>query len=136
MLKGGFLDSSRAARRAHARAERRKFVAGSVRTVSVVVRDLRGSALDVTLLLALPLVYAAAAYLVVSLPARWVTRRTPFTGTSFLWFSGAVVISIIGLVRALQNAPPVAPVRPKFAKAMFAVSWAAALLMTLGDLSR
>jgi hypothetical protein len=136
MLKGGFLDSSRAARRAHARAERRKWVTGSVRTISAVARDLVGSAYDVTLLLVLPLVYVAAAYLVVSLPVRWVTRRTPFTGTSFLWLCGALVVSIVGIARALQNAPPVAPVRPKFAKTMFAVSWAAALLMTLGDLSR
>jgi hypothetical protein len=40
----------------------------------------------------------------------------------------------VGIVRALQNSPPIAPVRPQFAKVMLALGWISSLLFTIGDL--
>jgi hypothetical protein len=50
-------------------------------------------------------------------------------------FAAAVAITAVGVSRALRDAPPVAPVRPRFAKAMLGLSWVAALLCTIGDLA-
>ena len=131
--RGGFLDSSRAAHRASVRAERRKAVVHVFRNLGHLVADLWGTAVDVVLLLGLPLLYVASAFAVLDKPIRWVRGREPFTGLGFLVFAGAVAISLVGLSRVMRDAPPIAPVRPKFARWMFAANWIAALVFTLGD---
>ena len=52
-----------------------------------------------------------------------------------LVFLAALGVSLLGLSRLLRSALPVAPVRPKFARAMLLATWAAALLLTLADLA-
>ena len=131
----GLLGSSKAARRASLRAERMKAVGHFVRVIRGLVNGLVGSVLQVALLCALPFVYLAAAYLALDLPARYLAHRGAWGGWGLLIFSISVVISFIGLGRAVQNSDPVAPVRPRFAKAMFGLSWLAALLLTIGDLA-
>lgn len=133
--KGGFLDSSRAVHRASVRAERKKAVGNVFRGVSGLVVDLWGTVVDQVLLLVWPLACVASAYVVLDKPVRWIRGREPFDGAGFLLFAGAVAISLIGLSRVLRRAQPIAPVRPQFAQRMFAASWIAALLFTLGDLS-
>jgi hypothetical protein len=75
-----------------------------------------------------------SAYLALDLPARWIAHRDAWGGRGVIIFLAALVVGLIGVARAVQNAAPIAPVRPQFAKAMLAVSWVAALLMTIGDL--
>lgn len=130
----GLLESSRAARRASLRAERLKAVAHFARAIKGLVRGLFAVLVDLFLLWTLPLLYLAAAYLALDLPARWLTHREAGGGWGVLAFIGALAIGLVGISRAVQNAAPIAPVRPQFAKAMFALSWVAALLFTLGDL--
>lgn len=129
------LGSSKAARRANVRAERVKALAHFVRWVRTLVFGLVAAVFELLLLCALPFVYLAAAYLVVDLPIRWLAHRGAYGGWGAIAFVVALVISFVGLGRAIQGSEPVAPVRPRFAKAMFGLSWVAALLLTIGDLA-
>ncbi|MCA1828450.1 MAG: hypothetical protein ABR567_12170 [Myxococcales bacterium] len=131
----GLLGSSKAARRANLRAERWKALGHTVRGVRALFTGLFGAVFELVLLCVLPLAYLAAAYFAVDLPARWLAHRGAWGGWGLLIFSISLVISIVGLGRAMQNSEPVAPVRPQFAKAMFRLSWIAALLLTIGDLA-
>lgn len=104
------------------------------RGTSGIVQDLFGTAYDLLLLAGLPVLYLAASYLVLDIPARWMAGREPLS----LWSAGelliALVVSLIGVARVLQEAPPVAPVRPRFARALLLASWIAGLVFTIGDL--
>ena len=131
----GLLGSSRAARRATLRAERVKALGHAARGLRGLVSGLVAFTVDLVLLWALPFVYLASSYLALDLPARWLAHREAWGRWGVLVFVGAVVVGLIGLARALQESTPVAPVRPKFARAMFAVSWLAGLLLTIGDLA-
>jgi hypothetical protein len=130
----GLLGSSRAARRANVRAERVKALGHAARGIRALVTVLVALAIDLVLLWALPFVYMVSAYLALDLPARWIAHRDAWGGRGVIIFLAALVVGLIGVARAVQNAAPIAPVRPQFAKAMLAVSWVAALLMTIGDL--
>jgi hypothetical protein len=129
------LDSSRATQRASVRAERVKALGHVARSGAVLFASLWGTALDVVLLCCLPLSYLVASYLALDLPARWAMGRQPLTGTSLLIFVGSLAVCLGGIVRALLNSQPIAPVRPRFAKAMLALGWVASLLFTIGDLA-
>src|SRR4051812_2003808 len=115
------LGSSRAARRASINAERRKWLGHGLRTAFGLIVELVGAAFDLALLWSLPLIYLAASYFVLDLPARWLSHRPAFGAWGVLGFIAALVVSLVGLVRLAQDAPPLAPVRPKFAKAMLAL---------------
>lgn len=128
------LGSSRPAQRANLRAERVKALGHVARSGAVLFAGLWGTALDAVLLCCLPLSYLVASYLALDLPARWATGLQRFTGTSLLIFAGALAICVVGIVRALRNSPPIAPVRPQFAKVMLALGWISSLLFTIGDL--
>jgi len=130
----GLLGSSRAARRANVRAERVKALGHAARGIRALVSVIVALAIDLVLLWALPFVYMISAYLALDLPARWLAHRDAWGGQGVIIFLAALVVGLIGVARAVQNAAPIAPVRPQFAKAMLAVSWIAALLMTIGDL--
>ena len=71
------------------------------------------------LLCGLPFAYVVSSYLTVDLPARWLTHRGAYgqVGRAALR-RFAVAVALIGIARAAQDAPPIAPVRPKFAQAM------------------
>lgn len=128
------LGSSLAARRGVARAAVYRFVQQTVRRVRALVAGTVGTAVELVLLCGLPLCYLVAAYLVLDVPARWLSHRSaPGGAWTALLFGGAVIVSLSGFSRAAQNAAPIAPVRPRFAKAMFGLSWVAALLLVLGD---
>jgi len=131
----GLLGSSKAARRANLRAERLKMLTHAFRAVRVLVNGLVGGVLQIVLLWTLPFAYLASAYLALDLPARHFAHRGAWGGWGLLIFLISLTISFIGLGRAVQNSEPVAPVRPQFAKAMFGLSWVAALLLTVGDLA-
>ena len=90
---------------------------------------------DLALLWILPFAYLAAAYLALDIPARWLTRRDAYGRWGLLLFAAAVAVELVGIARARRDAPPIAPVRPKFAKAMLGLSWVAAVLFTIGDLA-
>jgi len=90
---------------------------------------------DLVLLWLLPFAYLAAAYLALDIPARWLTRRDAYGRWGLLLFAAAVAVELVGIARARRDAPPIAPVRPKFAKAMLGLSWVAAVLFTIGDLA-
>ena len=94
-----------------------------------------GTAADLLLMFGLPLLYAVAAYLTLDLPARLFAGRAHFSSTGVGVFLASLGVSFLGLSRLLRGAPPVAPVRPKFARAMLLATWAAALLLTLADLA-
>jgi len=128
------LGSSRAARRANINAERRKWVWQALLGLAAVVAELALAAFDLVLLCVLPLLYIASSYLVLDLPARWLFQREPASMWTVLLFLGAIVVSIVGLVRLAQDMPPLAPVRPRFARTMLALGWVAALVFTVGDL--
>jgi hypothetical protein len=128
------LGSSRAARRANVRAERVKALGHAARGVRAIFTVSFALVIDLVLLCGLPILYMAAAYLALDLPARWIAHREAWGNWGVLVFLGALVVGLIGVARAVQNATPIAPVRPQFAKAMLAASWVAALLMTIGDL--
>ena len=131
----GLLGSSKAARRANLRAERWKTLTQAVRAIRALINGLVGGVVQVALLWTLPFAYLASAYLALNLPARHFAHRGAWGGWGLLIFSISLTISFIGLGRAMQNSEPVAPVRPQFAKAMFGLSWVAALLLTIGDLA-
>jgi hypothetical protein len=130
-----FLGSSKAARRRNVRAERAKAFAGVVRGSRKTVGRLVSFVVGLLLLCGLPLLYLAASYLAIDLPLRWMQGREPATARTLLMFAVAIVVALTGLVRAIQGSPPVAPVRPRFARAMYALSWVTGLLFTLSDLS-
>jgi len=129
------LGSSRSAHRANLRAERLRAVWQVGRAVKSIVSVSVSAAVELVLLCCLPLAYLASAYLVLDLPARFIGHRGAYGKVGALLFLGALGIALIGIARAVQDAPPVVPVRPKFAKAMFGLSWLAALLCTIGDLA-
>jgi len=129
------LGSSRHAHRASLRAERLKALWQIARAVKGTVSLLVGSVADLLLLCGLPLAYLFSAYLVLDLPARWFAHRNAYGKFGALLFLTSAALAFVGIARAAQNAPPIAPVRPKFAKAMLGLSWVAALLCTIGDLA-
>jgi hypothetical protein len=129
------LGSSRAARRANVRAERVKTLSALARWTRGTVGQTVKSAVGLVLLWGLPLLYLAASYQVIDLPARWLSGRQHMSWNELAVFLGAFIVGLVGLTRAIQGVPPVAPVRPKFARAMFGLSWLAGLLMTISDLS-
>ena len=129
------LGSSKATLRANVRAERVKAVGSLFRTIKALILVLFAVVTEVVLLWVLPLLYLASAYLALDLPARWLTHRDAWGGWGLLIFLASIVVGIVGLARAVQNSSPVVPVRPQFAKAMFGLSWVAALLLTIGDLA-
>jgi hypothetical protein len=128
------LGSSRAARRASFRAEWVKSLGHAVRGVRAGVVGLFGAAIELVLLCCLPLVYFASSYLALDLPARWLAHREPFSWQGFLVFAVAAAVGLVGIARSMQHSPPVAPVRPQFARTMLTVGWIAAVLMTIGDM--
>ena len=132
---GSLLASSRAAQRRTLRLEVVRLVATVTRKTGAAVADLVATAADLLLMLGLPLLYAVAAYLTLDLPARLLAGRVRFSGTGLLVFLAAVGVSLLGVSRMLRGAPPVAPVRPKFARAMLLATWATALLLTVADLA-
>ncbi|TMB07673.1 MAG: hypothetical protein E6J66_18045 [Deltaproteobacteria bacterium] len=106
-----------------------------MRAIKGTVSLLVGSLADLLLLCGLPLAYLFSAYLVLDLPARWFAHRGAYGRLGALLFLASVVLAFVGITRAVHDAPPIAPVRPKFAKAMLGLSWLAALLCTIGDLA-
>jgi hypothetical protein len=132
---GSLLASSRAAQRRTFQVEISRTFSGLFRKISAAVVDLCGASYDLVLLLALPLVYFVAAYLALDLPARLIAGRTHFSSLGLLAFAASIGVSLLGVSRMLREAPPIAPVRPKFARAMLLVGWSAALLLTVADLA-
>ena len=132
---GSMLASSRSALRRTIRVEAGRLLTAIARRVSAVVADLVGSLADLLVMLGLPILYAVAAYLTFDLPARLFSGQSRFSSTGLLVFLAALGVSLLGLSRMLRGAPPVAPVRPKFARAMLLATWAAGLLLTLADLA-
>lgn len=132
---GSLLASSRAAQRRTLRLEVFRLVAAISRKTSAAVVDLVGALADLLVMLGLPLLYAVAAYLTFDLPARLFSGRVRFSGNGLLVFLAALGVSLLGVSRMRRGAPPVAPVRPKFARAMLLAAWAAGLLLTLADLA-
>jgi hypothetical protein len=127
------LGSSRAARRANVRAAAFRAVLQLFRKLRHLFAVLFALAADLLLLCALPFCYLAAAYLVLDLPLRWLSHRSAPGGWTLALFAGSAIVCFSGIARALQDVQPIAPVRPAFAKAMFGLSWVAALLLVLGD---
>ena len=132
---GSLLASSRAAQRRTFFLEVTRLATALVRKTAAAVSDLAGTAMDLFVMLGLPILYAVAAYLTIDLPVRLLAGRVHFSWIGLLAFAGAVGLSLFGLSRMLREAPPVAPVRPKFARALLLVTWAAALLLTFADLA-
>jgi hypothetical protein len=129
------LGSSRAAYRRGIRAERLKSLWNVWRVLKGFVSRAVGAITELVLLCGLPLAYVVSAYLAIDLPARWLTHRAAYGHVGVLLFVASLAVALIGISRAAQDAAPIAPVRPKFAKAMLALSWAAAVLFTIGDLA-
>ncbi|HYV66111.1 MAG TPA: hypothetical protein VE964_07695 [Myxococcales bacterium] len=132
---GTLLASSRSAHRRMIHVEAVRLFKAIVRGVSAVVTDVAGSVADLLVMLGLPILYAVAAYLTFDLPARLFAGQARFSSTGLLVFLAALGVSFLGLSRMLRGAAPVAPVRPKFARAMLLATWAAGLLLTLADLA-
>jgi hypothetical protein len=105
------------------------------RAIKRVVSSVVSAVVDLLLLCGLPLAYLASAFLVLDLPARFIGHRDAYGRLGALLFIAALGVSFLGISRAVQDVPPIAPVRPKFAKAMLGLSWVAALLFTIGDLA-
>jgi hypothetical protein len=119
------LGSSRATRRATLRVERLRALSQIVRFFKGTIVRLITMLVDLALLWILPVAYLAAAYLALDIPARWLARRDAYGRWGLLLFAAAVAIELVGIAR----------VRPKFAKVMLGLSWVAAVLFTIGDLS-
>jgi hypothetical protein len=132
---GSLLASSRAAQRRFFRVEITRSLSTLIKKVSAAVADVCGAAYDLAVLLALPLVYFVAAYLVLDLPAGLIAGRKHFSSLGLLAFAASVGLSLFGISRAMREAPPVVPVRPRFARAMLLAGWSAALLLTVADLA-
>ena len=129
------LGSSRAARRASVRAERMKALGHAARGTRLLIFTLIAAIFDIALLWMLPFLYLAAAYFALDLPARWLAHRPAHGSWGVVLFFCALALGLVGIARAVQSSEPVAPVRPKFARAMLGLSWLAALLLTIGDLA-
>jgi uncharacterized membrane protein len=129
------LGSSRAAYRRGLRAERLKAVWHVWRVLKGGLSRGVTAAVALVLLCGWPFAYLVAAYLAVDLPARWLSHRGAYGNLGALLFVAALAVGAIGIMRAVQGAPPIVPVRPKFAKAMLGLSWVAAALFTIGDLA-
>jgi hypothetical protein len=129
------LGSSRATYRASLRAERLRSFWQLGRLLKAMISSLVSAGADLVLLVGLPFAYLAGTYLALDLPARWLARRDAYGRWGLLLFAAAVAISCVGVIRAKRDAPPIAPVRPRFAKVMFGLSWVAAVLCTIGDLA-
>lgn len=129
------LGSSRAARRASFRAERAKALGRVYRALKGLFSAVFGNLISLLMLWATPLAYMAASYFALDLPARVLCHRPAFGRDGLLLFAAALLVSAIGVSRAVRGAEPVVPVRPQFARAMFCFSWVAALLLTIGDLA-
>ncbi|HET7788064.1 MAG TPA: hypothetical protein VFL36_18985 [Myxococcales bacterium] len=127
------LGSSRAARRATLRAEAWRATVQVFRKIRHLLAKVLSLATDLVLLCALPFFYLAAAYLVLDLPLRWISHRSAPGGWPLALFAGAAIVCLTGISRAVQDVPPIAPVRPGFAKVMLGLSWVTALLLVLGD---
>lgn len=129
------LGSSRAAYRRGIRAERLKSLWNVWRVAKGGVSRAVTATTAVLLLCWLPFAYLVSAYLAIDLPARWLTHRGAYGNVGVLLFVASLAVALIGIARAAQDAPPIAPVRPKFARTMLALSWVAAALFTIGDLA-
>lgn len=129
------LGSSRAAYRRGIRAERLKSLWNLWRVLKGSASRAVAAVTEVVLLCGLPFAYVISAYLAIDLPARWLTHRGAYGHVGVLLFIASLAMALIGIARAAQDAAPIAPVRPKFAKAMLALSWGAAVLFTIGDLA-
>jgi hypothetical protein len=129
------LGSSRAARRATVRAERAKAIGNVARGARSAAFGTISGVLQLVFLCVLPFLYLTAAYLVFDLPARWLSGREPASWLTLLEFVASIVTGLVGLTRAVQLVQPLAPVRPQFARTMFALAFVAGFLMTLGDLA-
>jgi hypothetical protein len=129
------LASSRSERRRAFRHFLARGVWSRIRQVAGMVAELAGAVWDLAVLCGAPIAYLAASYLVLDLPARWLFGGARFSWLGLVLFGCAAGISALGISRAMSGAPPVVPVRPVFARAMLAISWAVALLLTVADLS-
>jgi hypothetical protein len=129
------LASSRFARRRSAREDRKKALVRFFRFLFGLVGMLCGFVFDLLLLAGTPIVYLTASFAIFDLPAGWMFGHKPLTGLSIGLFAAALLVSAFGIFRALHGAQPVVPVRPKFAKAMLALGWAAGFLLAIADLS-
>ena len=129
------LYSSRSVRRKSLNAERGRAVVRGARSLYGSFGELFGLAWDAALLLALPILYLAASYLVLDLPLRWLFagQRVSLLGVGELL--GALLVSMVGLARVLQQAPPLQPVTPQFARRALVAGWLAALLLVVADLA-
>ena len=86
------LGSSRAARRAHVRAERGRALASGARGIVGLVQELIGFAWDAAVLVGLPVLYLAASFLVLDLPSRWLSGYEPPTLLGLGELFGGVLI--------------------------------------------
>jgi hypothetical protein len=129
------LGSSRAAYRRGLRAERLKTVWHIWRLLRNVLSRFAAKVAALALLWGLPFAYLVSAYLAIDLPARWAMHRGAYGDRGAILFVAALAVALIGIARAAQDAPPIAPVRPGFAKAMLGLSWVAAVLCAVGDLA-
>ena len=129
------LASSRSARRRAFRQDVTRGAGSVVRRLAAASAELVGTIWDVAVLCCAPVVYVAASYLALDLPARWIFGPAHFSWLGFGVFAAAAGLSFLGVSRALRSAPPVAPVRPVFARTMLIVTWGAALVLTIADLS-
>jgi hypothetical protein len=110
-------------------------LSGAAKGARNAVLGFLNAAVGLVLLCTLPLLYLAASYFAIDLPLRWINGREHATWPAVAVFVAALVIGLVGLARAIQGAPPVAPVRTRFARVMYALSWVAGILMTIGDLT-
>jgi uncharacterized membrane protein len=129
------LASSRAATRRSAREDRKRALVRFFRFLFGMAGTLCGMVFDLLLLGGTPIAYLSASFAVFDIPAGWMFGQKPLTGLSVGLFAAALLVSAFGIFRALQGAQPVAPVRPKFAKAMLALGWATGFLLAIADLS-
>ena len=130
------LGSTRAERRRNLRREQMRAVGQTAKSATVLGTGLVGLVFVLGLPWLLPIVYLAAAYLVLSLPLRWAAGHEAFTLATLGQFAAGVVITGIGALRAQQEMDPVAPVRPAFARGMLYAGWVGAFLLAVCSLSR
>lgn len=131
---GSILSSSRAAQRRTARKERARAASGAFVLALAVVAELFGGVFELLLLLFLPIAYAVAAFLTLSLPLRVLVNGTPLSLAGVLGFLAALGVSAVGVARAAADAEPVAPVSRGFARLLLILNWVVALLLALGNL--
>jgi hypothetical protein len=129
------LASSRSERRRAFRHDVARGTWSRIKRIAAFIAELTGAVWDLAVLCSAPVVYLAASYLVLDLPARWLSGAARFSWFGVLVFAAAAGLSTLGVSRAMRGAPPVAPVRPVFARAMLGVCWGVALLLTVADVS-